>query len=199
MPTSAKRPAIEFRRAGYRVYLRAPRRDDSARFLAAARASRGLHAGWVRAPATPALFRAYVRRFTAAATRDARHATHAGFILLRTDDDALVGVFNFSEIVRGAFQSAYLGYYAFAPLAGEGYMTEGLALALVAAFDSLRLHRVEVNVQPGNKRSLAFVRGAGFVREGFSRRYVKIAGRWRDHLRFAMLAGDWRARRRKPR
>jgi ribosomal-protein-alanine N-acetyltransferase len=197
MPTSAKRPAVEFRRAGSRVYLRAPRHDDSATFLEAARASLDLHAGWVRAPVTPALFRAYVNRFAAARTRDARHATHAGFILLRTEDDALVGVFNLSEIVRGSFQSAYLGYYAFAPLAGEGYMVEGLSLALGAAFNSLRLHRVEVNVQPGNKRSLAFVRGAGFVREGFSRRYVKIAGRWRDHLRFAMLAEDWRARRRK--
>jgi ribosomal-protein-alanine N-acetyltransferase len=199
MPTSAKRPAIEFRRAGYRVYLRTPRHDDRTGFLAAARASQGLHAGWVRAPATPALFRAYVDRFAAAVTRDARRATHAGFFVLRAEDDALVGVFNFSAIVRGAFQSAYLGYYAFAPLAGEGYMAEGLALALGAAFGPLRLHRVEVNVQPDNKRSLAFVRGAGFAREGFSRRYVKIAGRWRDHVRFAMLAEDWRARRRKTR
>jgi [ribosomal protein S5]-alanine N-acetyltransferase len=196
MPTSRKRPAIELQRTGHRVYLRAPRPDDRARFLAAAKASQGLHAGWVRAPATPALFRAYIERFAGARSR---HATHAGFVVLRADDDALVGVFNFSEIVRGSFQSAYLGYYAFAPLAGEGYMAEGLSLALGVAFGALRLHRVEVNVQPDNERSLAFVRGAGFVREGFSRRYVKIAGRWRDHLRFAMLAEDWRARRRKTR
>jgi ribosomal-protein-alanine N-acetyltransferase len=199
MPTSAKRLAIEFRRAGCRVYLRAPRHDDGPGFLAAARGSRDLHAAWVRPPATPALFRAYVDRFAAVATRDPRHAKQSGFLVLRSADDALVGVFNFSEIVRGVFQSAYLGYYAFAPLAGEGYMAEGLTLALGAAFGPLGLHRVEVNVQPDNKRSLAFVRGAGFVREGFSRRYVKIAGRWRDHVRYAMLAEDWRARRRNAR
>jgi ribosomal-protein-alanine N-acetyltransferase len=199
MPTSRTRSTIEHRRAGYRVYLRAPRHDDVASFLAAAKASRDLHATWVRAPATPTLFRAYVERFAAPAARDRRRATHAGFVVLRTDDDALVGVFNFSEIVRGSFQSAYLGYYAFAPLAGEGYMAEGLSLALGAAFGALRLHRVEVNVQPGNKRSLAFVRGAGFIREGFSRRYVKIGGRWLDHVRFAMVAEDWRSRRRKSR
>ncbi len=187
------------RRAGFRVYLRTPRPDDRAPFLAAARASRSLHAGWVRAPATPASFRHYVDRFTATVARDPLRATHAGFVVLREADDALVGVFNFSEIVRGSFQSAYLGYYAFASLAGEGYMAEGLTLALRAAFGTLRLHRVEVNVQPDNRRSLAFVRGAGFVREGYSRRYVKIAGRWRDHLRFAMLAEDWRAQRRKAR
>jgi ribosomal-protein-alanine N-acetyltransferase len=199
MPTSTRQSGIEVRRAGFRVYLRAPRHDDRAPFLDAARASRNLHAGWVRAPATTASFRHYVERFTATVARDPLRATHAGFVVLRAADDALVGVFNFSEIVRGSFQSAYLGYYAFAPLAGEGYMAEGMTLALRAAFGTLRLHRVEVNVQPGNRRSLAFVRGAGFVREGYSRRYVKIAGRWRDHLRFAMLAEDWRAQRRNAR
>ncbi len=199
MPTSRKQSTIVHRRAGCRVYLRAPKHDDVASFLAAAKASRNLHATWVRAPTTPTLFRAYVERFAAPAARDPRRATHAGFVVLRAADDALVGVFNFSEIVRGSFQSAYLGYYAFAPLAGEGYMAEGLSLALGAAFGALRLHRVEVNVQPGNKRSLAFVRGAGFVREGYSRRYVKIGGCWRDHVRFAMLAEDWRAHRRKSR
>jgi len=181
------------------VYLRPPRFGDGLRFLTAVKASGTLHGAWVRAPGTPALYRAYVERFALPAARDFRRATHAGFLVLRAGDEALVGVFNFSEIVRGSFQSAYLGYYAFAPFAGEGYMAEGLSLALGAAFGALRLHRVEVNVQPGNTRSLAFVRGAGFVREGYSRRYVKIGGRWRDHLRFAMLAEDWRARRRTER
>jgi ribosomal-protein-alanine N-acetyltransferase len=78
-------------------------------------------------------------------------------------------------------------------------MSDGLALALEFAFRMLKLHRVEVNVQPGNTRSLSLVRRGGFVREGYSRRYVKIAGRWRDHVRFAMLVEDWRARAKKAR
>ena len=77
-------------------------------------------------------------------------------------------------------------------------MSEGLALMLVVAFRKLKLHRVEANVQPVNARSIALLRGAGFTREGYSRRYVKIAGRWRDHERWAMLAEDWRARRSRP-
>ena len=74
-------------------------------------------------------------------------------------------------------------------------MTEGFALALDFAFGPLRLHRVEANVQPDNVRSLALVERLGFLREGYSQRYVKIGGRWRDHVRFAMLAEHWRAQR----
>jgi ribosomal-protein-alanine N-acetyltransferase len=101
--------------------------------------------------------------------------------------------------VRGLFNSAYVGYYALAPNAGQGLMADGFALALDTAFRVLKLHRVEANVQPTNERSLALVERVGFTREGYSRRYVKIAGRWRDHVRFAMLAEDWRLLRRKQR
>ena len=59
------------------------------------------------------------------------------------------------------------------------------------------LHRVEANVQPVNAPSLALVARLGLVREGYSRRYVKVGGRWRDHVRFAMLAEDWPAARRR--
>ena len=97
--------------------------------------------------------------------------------------------------MRGAFNSAFVGYYAFAPFAGGGYMSEAFTLALDFAFRDLKLHRVEANVQPHNRRSLALAERLGFEREGYSRRYVKIAGRWRDHVRFAMLAEDWRLRR----
>lgn len=173
--------------AGERVYLRQPRRSDAASFLAAAHASRRLHGRWVTAPDTPDAFEAYRRRFGA---RGALR-THVGFLALRRDDRSLVGVFNFSEIVRGAFESAYLGYYGFRGNVGRGLMREGLALALDAAFGTLRLHRVECNVQPGNERSIALVNALGFSEEGFSRRYLRIGGQWRDHVRFAMLADDW--------
>jgi ribosomal-protein-alanine N-acetyltransferase len=182
-----------------RVYLRPPRRADEAAFSIAAIASRRLHGRWVTPPCTPAAWRVYVARYGAAAARDPARATHAGFLVVRRDDESIAGVFNLSEIVRGAFQSAYLGYYALAPNARRGHMTEGLALLLDHAFGTLKLHRVEVNVQPENRPSLALVERLGFAREGYSRRYVKIASRWRDHVRFAMLAEDWRVRRKRPR
>jgi ribosomal-protein-alanine N-acetyltransferase len=197
MPTPSSASAIEVRRRGARVYLRLPARADAPAFLAGVSASRHLHRGWVRPPSSQAAFAAYVARFAGTGSRDLARATHLGFLACRVDDDAPVGVFNLSEIVRGGFRSAYLGYYALAPHAGDGYMKEGLALLLAAAFGRLRLHRVEANIQPRNVASLALVLGAGFRREGFSRRYLMIGGRWRDHERWAMLAEDWRARGRK--
>jgi ribosomal-protein-alanine N-acetyltransferase len=194
MPARRSPPAATFTRRGLRVYLRAPLASDAAEFLAAAQASRRLHGAWVQAPATRARYLAFVRRFGGPAAGDPLAATHAGFLVCRCADDAIVGAFNIGEVVRGLFQSAYLGYYAFAPHAGAGYMSEGLELVLHVAFRVLKLHRLEANVQPTNRRSLALVRRAGFVREGYSRRYVRVAGQWRDHVRMALLVDDWRAR-----
>ncbi|MEO9135455.1 MAG: GNAT family N-acetyltransferase [Casimicrobiaceae bacterium] len=187
MPTRNNPATLE----GNRVHLRSPRRTDQRSFIAQARQSRALHRGWVQAPETPTAYAAYVARYhpTAAMPRD------IGFLVIRNEDDALAGVINFSEIIRGAFHSAYVGYYAFAPLAGDGYMTEGFALALDFAFRELKLHRIEANVQPANSPSLALVERVGFAREGYSPRYVKIAGRWRDHVRFAVLAESWKKHR----
>lgn len=180
------------RRRTFRVRLVRPATTGAGAFVAAVTASRRLHATWVSAPATRAAYDRYVARFG----KPLRSATHAGFVAVRVGDKAPVGVLNLSEIVRGAFQSAYLGYYAFAPFAGKGFMSEALALVLDAAYRDLGLHRIEVNVQPGNTRSIRLIERAGFTREGYSRRYVKIGGRWRDHVRFAMLAEDWPAARR---
>jgi ribosomal-protein-alanine N-acetyltransferase len=103
----------------------------------------------------------------------------------------LIGVINISEIVRGPLKSAYLGYFAFEPFAGRGLMTEGLRQVITYAFKKLKLHRLEANIQPGNHRSIRLVKRLGFRKEGFSPRYVKIGGRWRDHERWALLAEDW--------
>ena len=164
--------------------LETPSSRSRAEFLAAAVRSRSLHRGLVSPPRTTAAFDAYVQR-----TRGPRHFGY----LVRTDEGKLAGVINISEIVRGAFKSAYLGYYAFSPHNGRGHMSRGLRAVLAEAFRVHRLHRLEANIQPGNVASIDLVRRLGFRREGFSPRYLKIGGRWRDHERWALTIEEWRA------
>jgi len=178
------------RRRAARVSLEQPTRRRETEFLERVQASQKLHQPWLRAPSTREQFRELIVR--------ARGERHATFFVCTAEASELAGVINLSEIVRGLFQSAYLSYYAFEPFSGSGYMSEGLALVLDRAFGSFRLHRLEANVQPGNLRSIRLVSRLGFRHEGHSPRYLKIAGRWRDHERWAILADNWprkRARR----
>lgn len=171
------------RRQPFRVHIRSLRPEDESELLRRVRASRTLHGRWSQLPDTPQGFRELLARAAA--------PTEAVFVICRTDDAAIVGLANLTQIFLGGFRSAYLGYSAFVPHAGQGYMTEGLRLVLREAFGPVGLHRVEANVQPDNERSIALVERLGFRREGFSPRYLKIRGRWRDHVRYAILAEEF--------
>jgi [ribosomal protein S5]-alanine N-acetyltransferase len=113
---------------------------------------------------------------------------NVGLVAREIASERVVGIVNISDIVLGAFRSAYLGYYGMAWCAGRGLMTAAVGLAVRYAFDTLGLHRVEANIQPGNAPPIALVRRLGFTKEGFSPRYLHIAGAWRDHERWARLA-----------
>jgi [ribosomal protein S5]-alanine N-acetyltransferase len=167
-----------------RVVLRPPTPDDQDEFIARMRASRRLHRPWIHMPETPERYAAYLTRVD-----DPRAAL---FLACRAADGAMVGFLNISEIVRGGFKSAFLGYGGVAEFAGQGYMTEAMQLVLREAFTGLDLHRLEANIQPGNKASIALAKRAGFELEGFSPRYLKVGGRWRDHERWAIRAETWR-------
>jgi [ribosomal protein S5]-alanine N-acetyltransferase len=176
---------------GERVFLRRPTARDRGQYLALRRRSASFLRPWE--PRPPAKSTA-ARQF-AAWLASAGGGRHEKLLLCRSEDGAILGAINVNEIVRGPAQSAYLGYWIGAPHANQGYMTEALPLVLDHAFGALGLHRVEANIMPTNRPSLALVRRAGFRREGFSPRYLKIAGRWRDHERWALLAEDWQRAR----
>jgi [ribosomal protein S5]-alanine N-acetyltransferase len=168
-----------------RVLIRPPQVSDEAAFLNMSRHSQVLHQEWVNPPSTSEQFRTYVEQ---------SHLTNRDCSLVFLKENlALVGVFNLSEIVRGSFHSAYMGYYGNARFQRQGLMREGLELVLNRAFQILQLHRIEANIQPNNYASRQLVFRAGFRVEGFSPRYLKINGRWRDHERWAILHEDWLA------
>ncbi|HLF11415.1 MAG TPA: GNAT family protein [Gammaproteobacteria bacterium] len=167
-----------------RVYLERPTLRREQDYLQAVRRSRPLHRGFVSTPSTSDEYRDYLRR--------SRRKNQRSFFVSLIGSGELAGVINVNEIVRYSLQSARLGFYAFAPHAGSGLMREGLRLVLGWCFRELKLHRLEANIQPSNRRSLILVRSLGFRKEGLSRRYLKIGGRWQDHERWAILAEDWR-------
>jgi ribosomal-protein-alanine N-acetyltransferase len=167
---------------GQRVGVRRPVEADAAEFVALMQASAALLHPWGEYPTTIERFEHYLRR---RALPD-----HEGFLVCELGSGAIAGVININSIVRGFFQSGYLGYYVGAPFARRGYMTEGLRLVTRYAFDELKLHRLEANIQPGNAASIALVRKCGFRCEGYSPRYLQILGQWRDHERWALLADD---------
>jgi len=167
--------------------VRRPAPSDEQAFVTAVRQSRELHSPWIEPPDTPARFAEYLARIS--------RPEHAGFLVIDRSDGGLVGFVNINEIVMGAFASGYLGYAAFAGKAGRGLMRDGLAQVIAIAFGMMGLHRLEANIQPSNKPSVSLVSGLGFRHEGFSPRYLRVAGAWRDHERFALTAEDWAARR----
>ncbi|MEV6759015.1 GNAT family N-acetyltransferase [Streptomyces sp. NPDC051214] len=163
-----------------RVELRPLTLADQDEFCTLVRASAELHSPWMQLPTTAAEFQDWMHRFSDGTTQ--------GFLIRVQETGEVAGMVNINSIIRGRYQGASLGYAAFAPSAGRGYMTEGLTVALRHAFDDLRLHRLEANIQPGNRASLAVVQRLGFRYEGLSPAYLYIDGAWRDHERWSITA-----------
>src|SRR5688500_13360250 len=160
-----------------RIYLEDAHAGREDEFLRGVRRSRKAHSAWMAPPATRAKFERFIK--------GAHNERRRTFYVLN-EERAFVGVITIAEIVRGLFKSAYLSYFGVIPYDGRGYMTAGLDAVLRRAFGEMRLHRLEANIQPKNARSKALVERAGFVLEGYSKHYLKIAGRWRDHERWAI-------------
>ncbi len=164
------------------VLVRATR-QDRADLVRANQESRTYHHPWAEPFTDEAGFDAWLMRSLT--------GPHVQLVARDAASRDVIGVVNINEIVGGAFQSAYLGYYGMVRHAGRGLMTEAVARAVALAFTDLGLHRLEANIQPENHRSLALVRRLGFRQEGFSPRYLRIGGTWRDHERWALLADEW--------
>jgi ribosomal-protein-alanine N-acetyltransferase len=106
-----------------------------------------------------------------------------------------IGQIHLSQIARGAFCNAMLGYSVDAAHEGRGLMREALEAVLDDAFGRLGLHRVQANVRPENTRSLGLLQRLGFEREGLAREYLFIDGAWRDHVLTARRAPGWAVER----
>src|SRR5271170_908999 len=165
------------------VVLNRACRADWAELVRGNQASRAYHHPWAEPFTDESGFDAWLTRSLT--------GPHVQLVARVAASGEVIGVVNLNDIVGGFFQGAYLGYYSMVHHAGRGLMTEAVGLAVSFAFADLGLHRLEANIQPDNHRSLALVRRLGFRREGYSLRYLRIGGAWRDHERWAVLADEW--------
>lgn len=164
------------------VIIRELQLEDKNAFLAAMQRSQLLHYPWVYAPLNADEFDEYFYHY---------QQPNRKCFLMCDPSGSIAGVFNISEIVRGLFQSAYLGFYAVIDYAGKGYMSAGLKIVLQKVFEEIKLHRLEANIQPENTRSIQLVKHNGFRYEGFSPRYLKINHKWCGHERWAITVEDY--------
>ncbi|MDH2904549.1 MAG: GNAT family protein [Actinomycetota bacterium] len=102
-----------------------------------------------------------------------------------------VGEITLSSIQRGPLQSAFVGYWIDEAVAGNGLMPESVVTVLQYAFDTLRLHRVEINIIPRNAASRRVVEKLGLRFEGIAERYLEIDGAWEDHAHYAITSEEW--------
>lgn len=165
-----------------RIVLKKVAARDEAEFLAAVKASRGLHQDWVEVPRTVKAFRRYAAEM--------RTSSDIAYLVRRADNGELAGVVELQDIFMGSFCNAYVIYYAFDGHARQGLMREALQQVIQIAFSKLRLHRLEANIQPANRASRRLAKACGFRKEGLSPKFLKKGGEWRDHERWALLCDE---------
>lgn len=137
-----------------------------------------------------ALSRLGFRRRIRLYQRDARADLAYAFFIFSNDGNQLMGGITFSNVRRGVTQSASAGYWVGRRYARQGVMAAAISLTLDWAFGEMGLHRIEAACLPENQPSADLLRKCGFTEEGYARRYLRIDGRWQDHLLFAILDSD---------
>lgn len=181
-------PAV--RLDGARVHLRPPMPKDWQEWAELRRSSRSFLEPWEPTWPADALTRgAFLRRVRRAA-QEWRDDEGYAFLVFARGADAMVGGITLSNVRRGVAQMGTVGYWVGAGHARRGYTAEATRIVLDFAFGKLGLHRVEAACLPSNEASIGLLEKTGFRREGLARGYLRIAGRWQDHLLYAALRED---------
>ncbi len=176
-------------RAG-QVYLRAPQMSDFQNWAELRALSREFltpwEPTWPRDDLSKSSFRRRLKRYG----RDMRDDLAYPFFLFEIDSDNIVGGLTLSNVRRGVAQCCALGYWIGMPYARSGHMTAAVTAIIPYVFKTLQLHRLEAACLPFNEASVRLLKRSGFNEEGYARRYLRINGKWQDHLLFGLIADD---------
>ena len=142
---------------------------------------------WPKDDLTRAAFKRRIKRYQ----NSDKNNVGASFLFL-THEGEMIGGATISRMLRGVAQSCAIGYWIGEPYVKQGYMSEALNGLLPFIFIQKKFRRLEAACLPHNSASIRVLEKTGFTQEGYAREYLKIAGKWQDHLLFAMLESDFR-------
>jgi [ribosomal protein S5]-alanine N-acetyltransferase len=184
--TDATGPVVE----GHGILLRPPRAGDYGLWSDLRDRSRDYLQPWEPAWPDDDLSRAAYRRRLGVYAREMELGHAWPFFIFDARGRELMGAITLSNVRRGVAETATLGYWIGEPVAGRGHATAAVRACTLFAFTSLKLHRIEASCLPSNIASRRVLEKAGFRNEGLAKAYLKINGRWADHLLFGLLSED---------
>jgi [ribosomal protein S5]-alanine N-acetyltransferase len=177
-----------------RMTMRLPQHSDWRSWSDLRRISEAFLAPWEPVWSADHLARrSFTNRVYWAARAEAQ-GTALPLILIRREDQALLGAITLDNIRRGPAQAGTMGYWIGAPHVRQGYMSEAIRALVHHAFREMDLSRIEAACLPENAASRGLLEASGFKYEGVAQSYLQIAGRWRNHVLYANLRGDRRGR-----
>jgi ribosomal-protein-alanine N-acetyltransferase len=176
-----------------RLVLRVPTPDDAEAMCRYVNENRNHLSPWDPARSDEYFTVDYWRHELDRVVDEVREGTRLQFMLLsrKNSGGPIQGQCTYSNIVRGPFQAAYLGYALARRVEGQGLMEEALRATIDYCFRVLNLHRIMANYTPGNARSARLLKKLGFAPEGYARDYLRIAGEWQDHVLTTLINDDW--------
>ncbi|MBB3808815.1 GNAT family N-acetyltransferase [Pseudochelatococcus contaminans] len=179
---------------GAGIHLRIPQMRDFEAWAAIREESRSFLERWEPTWPPDDLTRPAFRRRIAWYEEDVARDASYPFFLFREEDGALMGGLTLGPVRRGVVQTCTLGYWMGERYACQGYMTKAVIAASHFVYSSLGLRRIEASCLPINRPSIGLLEKVGFVREGYAREYLCIAGVWEDHFLYAMLKDEFMRR-----
>ena len=184
------------RLSGKRVFLRPAKRRDAIKWQKLRLSSKNFlspwEPSWDASSCSRRAFMRYLKNSSYLANIDRAYS----FLIFKEEDKDLIGGINVFNVRRGVSQSASLGYWVGKKFSRKGYMNEALEILLPSLFIDLRLNRIEAATLKNNIASRGLLEKIGFVKEGICRSYLKINGKWEDHVLYSLLCEEYKNRSR---
>lgn len=172
----------EVQLSGKNVWLRPPQAEDWQAWADLRAQSREFLVPWEPSWPADCLTRSAWQRRLKRQFEEWRHDLGYSLLFFRSSDNTLMGGLSLTNVRRGVAQTGTLGYWIGQPFSRQGYSSDAVRTLCAYAFGPLALHRIEAGCLPANMASRKLLEKTGFKQEGYARSYLRINGKWEDHI-----------------